>query len=203
MTVEPGKAWGRPAPLPDDGVIARSDADVAAAVSAARAGGVPAPPIGLLAGDLCRTVGGRGDEGRLHSADAVTLPVDIAEVEVDGQTHVFVAHVVARGSWWHGRLWAVMNAEWLGSWDVAPRAHPGDGLLDVLDVTLGFRDRFKARRRLPTGTHVPHPDIAQSRAATAHTEFDNPVDVWVDGRRVAHARSITVRVTGELVEIVV
>ena len=203
MTVEPGKPWGRAAPLPDDGVVARSDAEAAAAVSRARSGGLPVPQIGLLAGDLCRTVGGRGNEGRLHSPEAVTLPVDIAEVEVDGQTIVFVAHVVARRSWWHGRVWAAMNAEWLGTWDVAPRAHPGDGLLDVLDVTLGFRDRVKARRRLPTGTHVPHPHIAQARVATTHTEFGKPVDVWVDGRRVAHARSLTVRVTGELVDIVV
>jgi hypothetical protein len=96
-----------------------------------------------------------------------------------------------------------MNAEWMGEWDVAPRAHPGDGLLDVLDVRLAFSDRVKARRRLRTGTHVPHPRVAQSRAASAHTEFETPVDVWVDGARVAVGRSIRVRVTGEVVEIVV
>ncbi len=172
MTIERGASWGSARPLPDDGVIARSDADAAAAVASARARGVGIPSVGLLAGDLCRTVGGNGDERRLQSADAVTLPVDIAEVELDGGPHVFLAHVVARRSWWHGRVWIAMNAEWLGDWDVAPRAHPGDGLLDVFDVTLSLRDRIKARRRVRTGTHVPHPDIAQTRATSAHAEFD-------------------------------
>src|SRR4029453_9286850 len=132
MTVERGGAWGKAQPLPADGVVVRSDADAASVIASARSHGLSVPSIGLLAGDLCRTVGGIGDERRLHTDEAVTLPVDIAEVHVDGHPHVFVAHVVARRSWWRGRVWVAMNAEWLGRWDVAPRAHPGDGLLDIL-----------------------------------------------------------------------
>jgi hypothetical protein len=203
MTVERGGAWGKAQPLPADGVIARSDADAASVIASARSRGLAVPPIGLLAGDLCRTVGGTGDERRLLTDEAVTLPVDIAEVEVDGHPHVFVAHVVARRSWWRGRVWIAMNAEWLGRWDVAPRAHPGDGMLDILDVALDFGDRLKARRRLRTGTHVPHRDITQVRAASARAAFDKRFDVWVDGRRVGDATAIAVRVTGELVDIVV
>ena len=137
MTLERGQSWGRTAPLPDDGVIVASDAEAAGVVAAARAAGRAVPVIGLVGGDLCRTLGGTGDAARLHTSDAVTLPVDIAEVDVDGDTVVFLAHVVARRSWWRGQVWAAMNAEWLGAWDVAPRAHPGDGLLDTLDVSLG------------------------------------------------------------------
>jgi len=203
MTIERGAAWGSAQPLPQNGVIARSDTDAAAAVSSARARGTTIPSIGLLGGDLCRTLGGNGDERRLRSADAVTLPVDIAEVELDGAPRVFVAHVVARRSWWRGRVWVAMNAEWIGDWDVAPRAHPGDGLLDVFDVSLSLRDRVKARRRLRTGTHVPHPHIAQIRATSADAEFTERVGVWVDGHHVGDARSISVRVTGEVVDVVV
>ena len=46
-------------------------------------------------------------------------------------------------------------------------------------------------------------DITQVRAASARADFDKPVDVWVDGRRVGDATAIAVRVTGELVDIVV
>ncbi len=57
-----------------------------------------------------------------------------------------------------------MNAQWIGSWDVAPRSHPNDGLLDRCEGDLSLDDRWKARGRLPSGTHVPHPGIAEQRA---------------------------------------
>ena len=196
MTIERGRAWGRVAPLPDDGIVVGTDRDAARAVATAHT-------IGLLGGDLCRTVGGTGDERRLHGPDAITLPIDVCEVELDGRTFAFLAHVVARRSWWTGRVWAAMNAEWLGRWDVAPRAHPGDGLLDTLDVTMSFRDRLKARRRLSTGTHVPHPGIAQQRVPRADVAFSSPLGIWVDGVRVGVARTLSVRVTGQVVDVVV
>ena len=203
MTVERGRAWGRLAPLPVDGVVVSSDRDAAAVVADARARGDALPTIGLLGGDLCRTLGGTGDEARLHGPDAITLPVDVAEVDIDGHAHVFLAHVVARRTWWTGRVWAAMNAEWLGEWDVAPRAHPGDGLLDTFDVSMSLRDRIKARRRLATGTHVPHPAIAQQRVGRAEVGFDSRLGIWIDGLRVSDATSLAVRVTGEVLDVVV
>jgi diacylglycerol kinase family enzyme len=124
----------------------------------------------------------------------MTLPTDLGSVLVDGRHHWFVAHLVVRRSWWQGRVVAVMNAEWIGRWDVAPKAHPNDGLLDVLDGDLSIDDRLKARRRLPTGTHVPHPGIAQSRVAALQVELDRPTPVWLDGERVAVARTLSIRV---------
>ena len=55
----------------------------------------------------------------------------------------------------------MLNADRIGAWDVAPRAHPNDGQLDVVEVdaSMGLRDRWQASRRLATGTHVPHPAI--------------------------------------------
>jgi diacylglycerol kinase family enzyme len=76
-----------------------------------------------------------------------------------------------------------MNAEFLGAWTVAPRAHPGDGLLDVVDADLPFSERWEARRRLPYGTHVPHPRITVRRTATAELELSG-LRVRLDGRDV-------------------
>ncbi len=75
----------------------------------------------------------------------------------------------------------------------AARAHPNDGLLDVLDGDLSFDDRLKARRRLLTGTHVPHPGIAQQRVPAVQFELDRPTPVWLDGERVTSARTVTAR----------
>jgi hypothetical protein len=203
MTVEKGVDWGRPSPLPDDGVVVASDAAARAVVERARRAGEPVPPLGLLGGDLCATVGGRGDRDRLRSADAMTLPCDLGCVLVDGEIHWFVAHAVLRRTWWRGRVVAVMNAQWHGRWDVAPRAHPGDGLLDVLDGDLPVGDRWKARSRLPTGTHVPHPGIRTTRVASVPLELDPPLDVWLDGERVGRASSVVARIEPDALTVVV
>lgn len=203
MTIEKGAPWGEPGPLARDGVVVRSDRELRALVeSALRAGSGP-PEVGLLGGDLCRTVGGRGDEARLRSDQAIRLPVDVARVELDGERHWFVAHMVARRSWWRGRVVAVMNAQWIGPWDVAPRSHPNDGLLDVFDGDLSLDDRFKARRRLITGTHVPHPGITQRRVAALELDLGRPTPVHLDGEPVGRARTVSVTLEPGLLTCVV
>lgn len=192
MTVRKGQAWGTTGPRPEDAVEVRTDAEARAVVEAARRAGLTPPPLALLGGDLCRTLGGRGDADRLRSGEVSLLPVDLGTVRLDGEAHWFVAHLVARRSWWWGRIVAVMNAQYLGRWDVAPRSHPGDGRLDLLDARLPAGDRLKARARLPAGTHVPHPDIDERRITELSIELDRPTPVWLDGMRLAPARSLTI-----------
>ena len=63
-----GEAWGEPGGLPAGGVVVPVDAEAASGRRPrARRAGEPVPPLGLLGGDLCRTLGGTGDEGRLRS----------------------------------------------------------------------------------------------------------------------------------------
>ncbi len=203
MTIERGTEWGHAGSLPDGAPTITSDAELGALVNRHRRSGEPLPTVGLLGGDLCRTVGGRGDTDRLHSDRARILPVDVGSVLIDGRLHWFVAHLVARRSWWRGPIWAACNAQWIGSWDVAPRAHPGDGRLDILDVRLSLGDRLAARRRLPTGTHVPHPDIAQQRAKAIQVSFDRPRTVYLDATAVGSAKQLSVRVEPDALTVVV
>jgi hypothetical protein len=193
MTIEKGQAWGSPGALPTDAVIVHSDAEARAIVERARRAGDPVPALGLLGGDLCRTVGGAGDEARLRSDEAVQLPVDLGAALIDGRLHWFVAHLVARKRWWRGRVYAAMNAEYLGQWDVAPRSHPNDGLLDTFEVTMSTGERLKARSRLATGTHLPHAGIKQRRVAAVQVDVAG-LDVWLDGELVGPARSLSIRV---------
>lgn len=203
MTVEKGRDWGSLGALPDDGVIVRTDAEARAVVTAARRANEEVPPLGLLGGDLCRTVGGRGDEARLRSDAATRLTVDLGSVLVDGRVHWFVAHLVVRRGWLRGPLFGAFNAQWLGDWDVAPRAHPGDGQLEVIEVTLSAADRLKARRRLPLGTHVPHPGIRIRRADALQRDVTKGQSVWLDGDRLGPARALSIRVEPDAVRIVV
>lgn len=201
--IEKGEDWGTVGPLPTDGVVVHSDAQARAVVTAARRAGEEVPPLGLLGGDLCRTVGGRGDEARLRSPAATRLTVDLGAVLVDGRLHWFVAHLVARRGWLRGPIFGAFNAQWLGAWDVAPRAHPGDGLLEIVEVTMPAGERLKARRRLPLGTHVPHPGIRIRRADAVQADLPAGHRVWLDGVRLAPARAISVRVEADALRIVV
>lgn len=205
MTISRGRAWGELGPLPDDGVVVRSDREAAAVVARALAEGVEPPPVGLLGGDLCRTLGGRGDDARLQSQDAARLVVDVLLVRLDhGPEQPAVAHVVAGGrSRWFGPWTAVMNAAWVGEWNVAPRAHPNDGIADLVEANPSLGDRAEARRRIRLGTHVPHPDIRIARAKQCQVDLGRTKRVWLDGSLVGRARHITVRVDPDALRVVV
>jgi hypothetical protein len=203
VTIRKGEPWGEPAPLPDDGVVVASDAEARRVLTEARLERRPLPTLGLLGGDLCRTLGGRGDAARLRSEGAMTFPVDLGEVLLDGRVHLFVAHLVARRALWQGRAVVAMNAAWLGPRNLGPRAHPGDGLLDISEGALSWRDRLEARRRARVGAHVPHPGIQLRRTKAAQFAFDRPVPVRLDGERVGAFRAISVRVEPDAFHVVV
>jgi diacylglycerol kinase family enzyme len=92
-----------------------------------------------------------------------------------------------------------MNVDHLGRWDVAPRAHPNDGWLDVLEVDpdMPARARWQASRRLASGTHVPHPDIAVRRVRGTTFTFGRPLGLWVDGVEQGSVSVLGVRVVAD------
>jgi hypothetical protein len=193
MPISKNSPYGEPGLLPDDAVVVRSDAEARAVVERARAEGRPYPPLGLLGGDLCRTLGGTGDEARLRSADAVRFPVDLGEALLDGRLQLFVAHLVARTRGW-GRVVAAMNAQFVGRWVVGYRSHPNDGLLDVFEADLSVADRLKVRARIRHGAHMPHPRIKERRTAAVQIELDRPRVVYLDGEPCGEARVLSLRV---------
>ncbi len=219
-----GADWGTVGDIPPDACVASSDAAAADLLAEARRSGRPAPAVVLTAGDMARTLGapaasgngpdlrerglrerGAGSTGTGVQADTgvqsdsgagtgVGVSVDVGAVLVDGVLHWFVAHLVARRSWWRGRLLVVANASFIGHWNAAPRAHPGDGRLDTFDARPSLAVRLAARRRLSAGTHLPHPDVVQRRTKAAQFTLDPTLDVYLDGRRLSRASTLSVRV---------
>ena len=203
MSIRKGEAWGAPGALPRHGVIVDSDDAARTIVTAARRAQEPIPPLGLVGGDLCRTLGGRGDRDRLRSEHAMTFTVDLGEALLDGTLHLFVAHLVARRPFWLGRAVVAMNAAWLGDLNLGPKAHPGDGLLDVTDGRLPPGQLLAARRRARLGTHVPHPGLRVSRVPAIQCSFDRPTTVRLDGRPVGEFRALSIRVEPDVLTVVV
>lgn len=184
MTIRKGEPWGIEVARPPDLVVAADDHDI---VELGARG-----DVGLAGGDLFRSLGEPAprDPAQRVEIDGISVALD------GGRTLDAVAHVIARNSWWRGPIVACMNVDHLGPWNVAPRAHPNDGLLDVVECSsaMSIRDRWAARRRLSHGTHLPHPDLSLARVASRKWEFERPRRVWVDGREVGATRRLSVAV---------
>lgn len=184
--ISPGSEYGVPMDPPADAVEVFTDHEAARLLSAARSGGMAPPVLVLRGGDLFRTLGGNrtpltGAERR----QMVRIPVDLGVVVADGVEHLFVAHAIFRTRLWQGRFEVVMNAQWCGAYDLGPRSHPADGLLDITVGSLGMRQRVAARTRARSGSHLPHPGLRTSRSPSHEVDTGHRTSMYLDGVRVA------------------
>ena len=199
-----GVDFGEEGEIPPDASTADSDVAAGRIVAEAHRAGRSLPPVVLTGGDLARTLGmarARRASSRPAAGTGARFEVDVGAALIDGRLGWFVAHLVARRSWWRGRLLVAANASFIGRWNAAPRSHPGDGRLDVFDASPPLSVRLAARRRLPSGTHVPHPEITQRRIAAAQYDLDPALDVYLDGRRLGRARALSLRVEPSALEV--
>ena len=200
MTIRRGEDWGEHGPLAASAPVCHDDASAAAALSSPTQGAAGVPEVGLVGGDLHRTLGGpsRG-ETELRTGMGVRYPVDLIEVEAtapDGSVtlHTGLAHLEVRGRRrFAGHTVVVMNAAFVGPSNLGPRSHPNDGSLDVTQGSLPRRAWKDGQRRTLTGTHVPHPDLAESRVAELVVEDVGKVGWWLDGVRMPPATRLAVR----------
>ena len=190
MTIRKGEPWGEIGTAPGDLVIIRSDPELHRWVVRHREADQPIAPLGLGGGDLARTAGGGGADR--FRGPVAHVPLDLVRVEADGRVTWSAAHVVARRSWLTGPVLFAMTAQYLDGLDLAPRSHPNDGRVDVLEVApaMSVRQRISARRRARTGTHLPHPSLSTRQVSQFDITFARPQVIWVDGVRWATAGSL-------------
>ena len=196
--IRKGEVWGRPVDLDGTEPEASSDAEVARLMSRPLDS-----PVVLRGGDLDHSLGGRASSPVDLDGPVMALPIDLVAVRVDGVDRVAAAHVVARRRWWSGEFAVAMNGTHLGEWNLGPKAHPNDGLIDVTTGRLDVRDRWEARRRAHTGTHLPHPALSTSRVTSTVWTFDRLTPVYVDGVAVGSARRVELEVQPDRGSVVV
>ncbi len=209
MTIRKGVPWGQQGPLADGAPVLADDRSVARASEAALRAGRPLGEVGLVGGDLHRTLGApHHDERALRAGDGRRLPIDLGRVRLaDGSEHLFVAHLIAHERrhrrWWTGRTVIIMNGDVAGPLRLGPRAHPNDGRLDVTDGRLPAGQRATGRRRARSATHVPHPDLAVRRTDHLTVDNDRALHVWVDGEHVGASTTLEVTCLPDALVIVV
>lgn len=203
MTIRKGEDWGGTAELAPDAPVVSSDKALADLFEV-KDGRLDGPDqVGLVGGDLARTVGAIATAEDLRTGERVALPIDLGVVRVDGRDVVMAASVIIRRPRWSGEIIGVMNASFLGRWNPTPSGHPNDGRFDVITATLTPADRWKARSRLPTGTHVPHPDITIRRLRTGQFTPGPGARVWIDGYLVGKAELVEFTVWPDAVRLII
>lgn len=78
----------------------------------------------------------------------------------------------------------IANGQFFAGWNTVPRGHPGDGVFEVQVYAVPRGQRRELRRRLRTGSHVPHPGVHQFRARrmTLSARHSLPVEGDATGR---------------------
>jgi len=214
VTIKKGESWGEPGELELAGEVVSSDSELAAVLQKYREAQQVPPVVGLLAGSLHRTFGSpQRDESLLRSGQGYLFPIDVGVLgyqDAHGKPRevVFVAHLAAfadpRLRLWRRRTVIAMNAAFLGELNLGPRAHPNDGRLDVTDGQLNLSQRRQAVRRAVVGTHVPHPDLLQSRVSSRVEIFgDSEFALCADGVPVGASKDFWIECLPDAARILV
>lgn len=203
-----GEPWGEPPSSAPDVDLAGDDPDLADLV-----GRQPPPLVRFRPSprsDIARALGLRAD-----GPGATAVAIDALAVDEPHRSSAVNAVILGcppdRLSWSaraarlrvvvDGRPWfdgrattlLVASGQFLRGADLVPRGHPGDGRAEVQVYELRRGERRPMRRRLPTGTHVPHPRIRTVGGGRVEVEVDGrALPLEVDGRAQGGVRRLTV-----------
>jgi len=75
----------------------------------------------------------------------------------------------------------ITNGDFVGGNALAPKAHPGDGVLDLVILGLRAGERRTFRSRLAVGDHLPHPRIRSTRGKAVEVITVRPRPLSIDG----------------------
>ena len=202
MNIERGRSWGSLSPLPPEGVIIKTNKELLEKVNDCKRQGIDLPTFGLLGGDLWRTLGGRRAEERLYGGEATTLDIDLGCALLDGKIFWFCAHMFI-GSKLKGEKIFISNVAHYGKMNPAPKAHPGDGKFDMLEVKLSPFQTFKAVKRVSAGTHIPHPGIKYRQVSSEQFSFGKKLSIEIDGKNIGKFSTVSIRIENEALRVVI
>jgi len=198
VTIRPGDPWG--VPVVHDPTI-RVAHDERAAISAWNLDA--ADPVFLQRGSLRRALGlpKRGSEHRTSvTCDVVCVNMHLRGL--DREEHALGNVVVVSRSLRPG-MWILTNTGWWSGRHLATRAHPNDGLLDVLEVDrlMTWTQRVRAFRRARRGDHLPHPRLRAGRGERHEIEHHGRLHVWIDGVYAGRADRVAAKVIPDAIEV--
>ena len=192
-----GDSWGTPTDRSADLVVRGSDAELAAVLvhqERPLVAWFPTPES-----DLARSIGlgGAGPSGTGFAG-----PMDLVRSSAGDAVNAIIWGTPPQRLWWgspaelvhitvNNRLvWeapatsvVIANGDFVHGQPIAPRAHPGDGVLDLIIVGVPRHQRRLFRTRLRMGEHLGHPGIRSARGHKVVLKSGRTAPVWLDGIR--------------------
>jgi hypothetical protein len=198
MTIRRFAEWGKLIPQPKVIEICNSDTQIAKVATKFRSSGSQIPHVFAAAGSLAISL---GNALTMPNSEVRELPIDLLHISYstdDGAQRNSIAanSVLMRNRLWTGQIVAVTNSGYLGNWEIAPRAHPNDGVFDVVEVNadMSWRQRLIARHRLPRGTHMPHPSVGIRQCNSESWIFAKPIGLYLDDEFVERTMHVDVTI---------
>lgn len=224
MTIRPGEDWGTPTEAEPTHVIAGGDRTLAAALATL-------DPSALVtfapdrSSDLGRAIGLA--PGTMTPRRGIALPVDAMAVERSSAT-IWAVNAVELGAppgslratarqaevsvTVDGRRFhdgpatgvVIANGQFVDGLDISPRGHPGDGRIEVQVYALRPGERGAMRRRLATGSHLPHPRIRTGSGRRIRVRVRAGAwPVRIDGHPTGRSGTIVVEVRSPALHLIV
>lgn len=185
-----GEPWGSATTMPGVVVIAKSDRAIATTDRS--------QPLFPESGDIARSLGNPAIPaiGRDCMEVSIDAMLCIIALRDEAEKSFVAASSLVVGSPWRGRQVIISNAGWVNGLNVAPRAHPNDGFVEMMTISSGMnrRQRVLARRRMRTGTHLPHPDISMNRINSAVINRNPRERLLIDGQEIPEWTSFSMQV---------
>jgi hypothetical protein len=195
MTIRKSEEWGRPSHA-QSVVTVRRDSEISDWLTLSQS---QSAELQVQGGDTWLSLG-RPDVIRYPSV-TWRLPFDAIRVSVGEKELRAYSSLVLRNPWWRGGvftgdIWCVSLTGILRGRNISPRAHPNDGIIDVLRVKLDMtvRQRIQAWSRAKRGDHLPHYGIEISRLTTTRISSPRTMLLAIDGKRFGQVREIRLEV---------
>lgn len=207
MTIRKFAEWGRLIDRPNAIELCNSDAEVAKVAIHHQSCGTLIPHIHVTGGSLAASL---GNTLALSSTKVRELPIDLLHISyrtTSGMQRTSIAanSVLMRHRWWTGQIVVITNSGYLGTWEIAPRAHPNDGVFDVVEVAtnMSIRQRLIAKQRLRHGTHTPHPSVSLRQCQSVSWNFAEPIGLYLDGEYVELTTQVHLTIEPDALNLVI
>ena len=206
MPIQPGLPWGVVAAEPAPALYLVSDRSVGRFLRDNTAKIVHSQNLCYQAGDLETVLGLTDTRDRSQRLKVIVDAISVEYTDLQGKRH----HDVCFGSLhignrlFRGALSIVSNSGlWRGR-EVAPRAHPNDGKLDIVEISPAMRwnQRMMAWRRTRIGTHLPHPLIQYSQGEFFSWSGTSQ-RLIIDGEFVSRVQQVSCRIQSDCVAVFV
>ena len=209
MTIRKGEQWGEPCSAPIGLPEFATERDLGGHIR----GSGSIPEASLKSGTLIQAL---GVSTKTPDRGQIKVLIDLIKVEYTGhdgcdRDDIAVGSVlIGRRSWW-GDLCIVSNCGYLGTRELLSKAHPNDGVMDVLTVrsTMTFMQRLQAWRRTSTSSHLPHPDISTKQTVhfswptVGNEALSKGTRLVIDGEALGLVKSVRMQVIPDAITLYV